>query len=133
MSTKSLQNPVRFKGPTCAGFLLRAAAWFAHHGIPAIRQVITDNHLSYRRSGDFAQAVATIGAKQIFIKPHCPWQNGRVERFNQTLQMEWAYRQPFTSNNQRSRALDPWLNFYNTERRHHALGGRPPISRESQT
>ena len=25
-----------------------------------------------------------------------PWQNGKVERFNRTLALEWAYRQPFT-------------------------------------
>ena len=31
------------KGPTCAGFLLRAAAFFAGHGITASREVITDN------------------------------------------------------------------------------------------
>ena len=24
--------------------------------------------------------------RQLFIKPHCPWQNGKVERFNRTLQ-----------------------------------------------
>ena len=42
--------------------------------------------------------MAALGAEQRFIKPHCPWTNGKVERFNRTLQTEWAYRQPFTSN-----------------------------------
>ena len=80
------------KGSTCAAFLLRAAAYFATHGI-TIRQVMTDNHLSYKRSNDVRDAIATIGAQHIFIKAHCPWQNGKVERFNRTLQTEWAYRQ----------------------------------------
>ena len=35
---------------------------------------------------------ADHGITQKFIKPHCPWQNGKVERFNRTLQTEWAYR-----------------------------------------
>jgi transposase len=30
------------KGPTCAGFLTRAAAYFAAHGIPRIERVMTD-------------------------------------------------------------------------------------------
>ncbi len=117
------------KGTTCAAFLLRAATWFAGHGIP-IREVMTDNAFAYRNSAAFIDAVAAIGARQIFIKPHCPWQNGKVERLNRTLQTEWAYRQPFTSNQQRARALDPWLDFYNNHRHHHSIGG-PPISRLS--
>jgi transposase InsO family protein len=116
------------RGSTAAGFLLRAAAYFARHGI-TIREVITDNALTYRRSSDFRAAVSLIGARQRFIKAHCPWQNGKVERFNRTLQVEWAYRQPFTSNTQRADALDPWLEHYNTARPHTALGGHPPISR----
>lgn len=66
------------KGPTCAGFLLRAAAYFASFGITRIKEVITDNHLSYRRSADVQDAVEALGAKHIFIKPHCPWQNGKA-------------------------------------------------------
>ncbi len=116
------------QGPTCAEFLLRAAAWFAAHGV-TVREVMTDNALNYTRSKDFAAAAAAIGAKHRRIRPHCPWQNGKVERFNRTLAIEWAYRRPFTSNTARSRALAPWLQIYNTERAHHALGGQPPISR----
>jgi hypothetical protein len=117
------------KGPTCAGFLLGAAHSFAAHGISRIQNVITDNHLSYRRSTKVAAAIAQLGAKHKFIKPHCPWQNGKVERFNRTLQTEWAYHQVFNSNAERTRALAPWLELYNTRRRHSALGGLPPISR----
>lgn len=121
------------KGPTCAAFLLRAATRFAEHGIPTIREVMTDNHWSYTRSNDMRAALATIGAHQILIRPHCPWQNGKVERFNRTLATEWAYRQVFTSNTERHEALAPWLDYYNNQRRHYALGGRPPISRVSPT
>jgi transposase InsO family protein len=116
------------KGATAAGVLLRAAKFFASHGI-SIREVISDNAFAYRYSNEFKDAVATLGARQIFIKPHCPWQNGKVERFNRTLQAEWAYRQPFTSNAQRTAALDPWLYHYNNDRNHHGIGGQPPISR----
>lgn len=117
------------KGETAAGFILRAAAYFAAFGISRIERVMTDNHWSYRKSTDVAEAMKALDAKHTFIKPHCPWQNGKVERFNRTLQVEWAYRQVFLTNADRAVALAPWLEGYNTRRRHTALGGLPPISR----
>ncbi len=117
------------KAPTCAQFLERATAYFAAHGITRIERVMTDNAWSYRRGLDLRDLLARLGATHKFIKPYCPWQNGKVERFNRTLQEEWIYRQPFTSNDERSQALAPWLESYNTERRHSSLGGKPPISR----
>jgi transposase InsO family protein len=117
------------KAPTCTGFLVRAAAHFAHHGITQIDAVMTDNHWSYTRNSTLPGVLEDLKAKHVLIKPHCPWQNGKVERFNRTLQTEWAYRQAFTSNDDRTAALAPWLAHYNTRRRHSALGGLPPISR----
>ena len=121
------------KGATCAAFILRAAEHFAGHGITTIERVITDNHFSYRRSTDVKNAMTALGATHKFIKPHCPWQNGKVERFNRTLATEWAYRQVFTSNAERAAALAPWLQEYHTRRRHTALKGLPPITRLSPT
>lgn len=115
------------KGPTCAGFLERAIAYFAVHGIARIERLMTDNAFAYRYS--LREVCAAHGITQKFIKPHCPWQNGKVERLNRTLQIEWAYRQVFTTNAERAAALAPWLEYYNTQRRHSALGGLPPISR----
>ena len=94
---------------------------------------MSDNHLSYSRSAAVGEVLAARGIRHVFIRPHCPWQNGKVERFNRTLQTDWAYRHPFTSNQERADALAPWLQHYNTERRHTALGGQPPISRLSPT
>ena len=115
------------KGATCAAFLARAIDFFADHGIARIERLMTDNAWAYRWS--LRELCAVHGIRQVFIRPHCPWQNGKVERLNRTLQTEWAYRQVFTSNAERAAALAPWLEHYNTERRHSALGGLPPISR----
>jgi transposase InsO family protein len=115
------------QGPTCAEFLKRAIAYFAAHGITRIERLMTDNAFAYRYS--LRSVCAEHDITQKFIKPHCPWQNGKVERLNRTLATEWAYRQVFTTNDERSAALAPWLEHYNTERRHSALGGQPPISR----
>lgn len=92
------------KGATCAGFPLRAAAYFATYDITKIQQVMADNHWSYSRSDDMRAAIKDLGAKHIFIKAHCPWQNGKVEQLNRTLQTEWAYAQIFYSNNERTAA-----------------------------
>ncbi|WP_440713819.1 IS481 family transposase [Gordonia sp. FQ] len=115
------------KGATCAEFLERAIAYFAEHGITRIERLMTDNAWAYRWS--LRAVCADQAITQKFIKPHCPWQNGKVERLNRTLTTEWAYRQAFTTNDERAAALAPWLKYYNNERRHSALGGKPPISR----
>jgi transposase InsO family protein len=117
------------KGLTCAAFLHRAAQWFHDsHGI-TIRRVLTDNAKSYRVSKDW---IAVCGALQIhrrFIKPGCPWTNGKAERFNRTLLTEWAYAQPWLSTAERAEGFDLFLHRYNTRRGHTAVGGRPPITR----
>ena len=63
------------KGPTCAGFLARAAAFFAAHGITRIERLMTDNAWAYKHS--IKHVCADLGVTQVFIKPHCPWQTGR--------------------------------------------------------
>lgn len=116
------------KGVTAAGFLLRAAAWFAEHGV-TITEILSDNHRSYTVSRHFAEAVAALGVKHRTIKPYCPWQNGKVERFHRTLALGWAYAQPYLDNDQRTADLPIWLNYYNLERKHYGIGGKTPISR----
>jgi transposase InsO family protein len=116
------------RGETCAGFLGRAGAFFAAHGI-GVQRVLTDNALGYRHSGAFRAVVAELGAVQRFCRPYRPQTNGKAERFNCTLLAEWAYVRPYASNAERTAALDGWLHLYNHHRAHTALGGHPPISR----
>lgn len=116
------------KDLTCAEFLHRAMGWFAAHGV-RVQRILTDNALVYRRGSHWAAACSAWGLNRRFIKPGCPWTNGKAERFNRTLLNEWAYARPWTSNSQRTRGLDQFLRRYNTQRGHSALGGRPPISR----
>ena len=113
---------------TCAGFLTRAAAWFAAHGV-VVRRVLTDNAKSYRIGQAWIAACDSLGIGRRFIQPGRPWTNGKAERFNRTLQTEWAYATAWTSNDQRTEALDTWLTHYNTARSHSALKGQPAISR----
>lgn len=116
------------KGTTAAGFLARAAAFYASFGI-RIERVISDNAFAYRNSRDFKRVTADLGIVQKFIRPHCPWTNGKVERLNRTLAAEWAYSRPWVSNTERADALPGWLEHYNLERPHLGIGGLRPIDR----
>ena len=115
------------KGTTCAAFLARAIDYFAAHGITRIERLMTDNAWAYTYS--LREVCAEHGIQQKFIKPHCPWQNGKVERLNRTLPPSGPTARPSPPTTERTAALAPWLEHYNTQRRHSALGGHPPISR----
>lgn len=120
------------KAATTVEFFARALEHFTANGI-RVDAVMTDNAWNYTHSRSLRELLEASGVSHLTIKPHCPWQNGKVERFNRTLQTEWAYRQVFTTNTDRSAALAPWLEHYNTQRRHTAIGGLPPISRLTPT
>ena len=112
------------QGPSCAAFFERARLFFADHDI-AIEAVLTDNAKNYL-GGAFTTALHGIEHRR--IRKRRPQTNGKVERFNRTLLDEWAYARPYTSNQQRARALDRYLHLYNHHRGHTALGGQPPIA-----
>ncbi len=117
------------KAATCAGFLTRAAAFFATCGVARIERVLTDNAWPYRKSFAWRQALADLGAAGKLTRAYRPQTNGKVERFNRTLLEEWAYLRPYASNDERTAALTDFLHNYNHHRCHTALGGHPPISR----
>jgi transposase InsO family protein len=108
-------------------FLARAAAWFARRGV-RIERVMTDNGPGYV-SPRFQHAVARLGARWLRTRAYRPQTNGKAERFIQTLLREWAYAQSYPTSIQRTRALKPWLRYYNARRSHSALQHRAPAAR----
>ena len=115
------------RGPTCARFLLDAAAFFAGHGV-RIERVLTDNARNYTASWAFAEAMAAIGARHKRTRPFRPQTNGKAERFNQTLLREWAYVRRYDTNAARLAALPGFVADYNERRGHGSLGDRTPMS-----
>ena len=116
------------KGATAAGFLRRAAAWFAtRHGI-ILEAVLSDNGACYR-SEVHAEACAELGMRHLFTRPYRPRTNGKAERFIQTLTNRWAYGAIYGTSAERARALPGWLNHYNYRRPHGSLAKRPPAAR----
>jgi transposase InsO family protein len=114
---------------TAAGFLHRAVTWFRLEHRVRVLRVLTDNAKVYRVGTNWQAVCVGLGIRRRFTKPGCPWTNGKAERFNRTLQTEFAYARPWLSNTDRLTELDTWIHDYNTRRAHSALGGRPPITR----
>ena len=114
---------------TNAVTLERALAFFADLGLEQPEAVMTDNALVYRNSRRFAALLEHNGMRHIRTPPYTPRWNGKVERFIQTLQNEWAYSRTWSNSSERAHSLLSFLRYYNRRRPHSSLGDRPPISR----
>lgn len=102
-----------------------AAAEFAKLGI-RIERVLTDNGASYRSTA-YRDRLAELGARHKRTRPWRPQTNGKAERLIQTLLREWAYGRPYGTNAERASALPAFVDFYNRQRPHTAIGGRSPL------
>jgi transposase len=115
------------KATTAVGFLRRAVAFYAAHGITTQR-VMSDNGSCYR-STIHAFACRTLGIRHLRTRPYRPRTNGKAERFIRTLLAGWAYGAIYGSSRERTAALDGWLWTYNHRRPHGALSHKTPIAR----
>jgi transposase InsO family protein len=109
--------------------LERALRFFAELGLGQPEAVMTDNAMVYRHSRRFAQVLTDSGARHIRTPAYTPRWNGKVERFTQTLQNEWAYSRTWHNSSERARSLPSFIRYYNRQRPHSSLGNRPPLSR----
>jgi len=85
----------------------------------------SDNGLVFT-SRDYTRMVHSYGLKQEFITPHCPQQNGMVERVIRTLKEQCVHRHRFETQQHASRVIADWIAFYNHRRPHQALGMKTP-------
>jgi transposase InsO family protein len=115
------------KATTAIGFLRRARAFFARHGI-SVEGILTDNGSAYRAT-IHAIACRQLGIRHLRTRPRRPQTNGKAERFIRTMLNGWAYAAIYRSSSERATALDGWLWHYNHRRKHSALGHQAPISR----
>src|SRR5437588_11965741 len=116
------------KAATVTAFVERALAFFAVHGITA-RRLLTDNGFSYVKNRSLRELLASRQIRHLTTEPYRPRTNGKVERFHQTMEREWAKGVRYRSHRHRNAALPDWLEHYNRRRPHSAIGDRPPISR----
>jgi transposase InsO family protein len=116
------------KAATVTGFVERALAFFAAHGITA-RRLMTDNAYSYIKNRSLRELLLARGIRHLTTQPYRPRTNGKIERFHQTMGREWAHGRSYPSSAHRASLLKDWLEHYNHRRPHSAIGNRPPISR----
>ncbi|MDR2581280.1 MAG: integrase core domain-containing protein, partial [Fibromonadaceae bacterium] len=87
-------------------------------------KVIRTDNESVFTSRLFRFALWLLGIRHQRIMLHCPWQNGRVERFFGTFK-SYADRVVFSAKYLQA-ALDEFVCWYNFVRPHRHLGGRTP-------
>ena len=85
----------------------------------------SDNGLVFT-SRYFTGLAKSYGLQQEFITPHCPQQNGMVERVIRSLKEQCVHRHRFESLQHASRVISDWISFYNHQRPHQALKMKTP-------
>ncbi|MGY0632741.1 IS3 family transposase [Luteimonas sp. A478] len=68
----------------------------------------SDNGLVFT-SRHYTRLVRSYGLQQEFITPHCPQQNGMVERLIRTLKEQCAHRHRFETQQHSMRVLSDWI------------------------
>ena len=97
-------------------------------GAPVLR---SDNGLIFQ-SRRFRQACRDYRLPQEFITPYTPEQNGIIERFFRSLKEECVWQHIFPTFDEARRIIREWMQWYNHERPHQALGYRSPIQYRTQ-
>jgi putative transposase len=70
----------------------------------------SDNGLVFT-SRRFTRVVRSYGLRQEFITPHCPQQNGMVERVIRTLKEQCVHWHRFETQQHSARVLSDWIRF----------------------
>ena len=116
----------------CQALVGGLRAW----GLPG--EVLTDNGVQFtgryakprRVEVLFERILRDNGIGQRLTKVRSPTTTGKVERFHQTLRRELLEPAgPFASLEQAQKAVDAWVEVYNHQRPHQALGMAVPASR----
>jgi len=115
------------KATTAIGFLARAIAFYASHGV-LVKELLTDNGGAYR-STVHAIACRALHIRHLRTRPYRPQTNGKAERFIRTMLGGWAYGAIYRNSAERTAALSGWLERYNWRRPHGSLGHKPPGTR----
>lgn len=127
----------------CAGIMTRAigrqvcghfAATLERYGAP--EEVLTDNGKVFtNRFGLtpsevlFDRICRDNGIVHRLTAPFSPTTTGKIERFHRTLREDFLTPKVFPSLDVAQRALDTWINDYNTDRPHAGADGEPPVER----
>ena len=107
-------------------------ATFRRYGLP--REFLVDNGAPWGSDQDHPHTVLTAWLLQLGVdvshgRPYHPQTQGKVERFNGTLEAELLRDLAFADRTTIQPILDGFRLLYNSERPHQALGYATPLSR----
>ena len=85
----------------------------------------SDNGLVFGAKA-FVNVANRYGLVQEYITPYSPEQNGMIERFFRSLKEECIWLRRFKNRDDAFRVIADWIDFYNCERVHSALGYKAP-------
>ncbi len=121
--SRKLLNVFVFKdSPTTSEMLKLLKAMMKIHGKP--RFVVCDHGGQFKDR--FRKSVMDLGISLVQGRPHHPEFNGNVERLFKTFKLWQRVAMLFTSIESLQAAIVNFRNWYNSERRHQAIGGLTP-------
>lgn len=100
-------------------------AFMEHVGDPP-RFMIHDNDALFKHW--LSGVLHEFGLESKPITQHCPWENGRVERFHHSLKFEVLSRLPIANNAHAMAICAKYKRYYNSRRTHQALAGQSPCN-----
>ena len=116
------------KATTAIGFLKRALAFFARHGIQ-VERILTDNGSAYISTASTHSPAAALGIRHLRTRPRRPQTNGKAERFIRTCSTAGPTARSTAQATNEPKPLTAGSGTTTIARRHSALGHQPPTSR----
>jgi putative transposase len=93
--------------------------------VPAPCLLRSDTGLVFT-SRAYTRLARSYGLRRERITPHCPQQNGVIERVMRRFKEQGVHRHPLETQQHASRVIGEWNRFYNYRRPHRALGMKNP-------
>jgi transposase InsO family protein/transposase-like protein len=124
------------KAETLAQFLKRSTFWFNKTFDIKFEKLLTDNGKEFtwhsqngKKFHSFEVMCRFLDIDHKYTRVARPQTNGKVERFNRTIDEELFKKYHFASHKERSLALNEWLRKYNHGRMHMGIKGMTPAQK----